>query len=53
MKLPDCEVVMLLPDAKSAGVHVPLGQKNSWMFRGVGSVPFGRRSVNSIEKPPL
>jgi hypothetical protein len=27
VKLPDCEVVMLLPDWKSAAVHTPLGQK--------------------------
>ena len=27
VKSPDCEVVMLLPELKSASVHVPLGQK--------------------------
>jgi hypothetical protein len=27
VKLPDCELVMLLPEAKSAAVHVPPGQK--------------------------
>ena len=53
MKLPDCELVRLLPEEKSAGVHVPLGQKYSWIFCGVGAVPFGRRSVKVCEKPPL
>jgi hypothetical protein len=34
-KLPDCEPVMLLPEARSVGVQVPLGQKKSWIFWGV------------------
>jgi hypothetical protein len=53
VKVPDCELIMLLPEAKSAGVHVPLGQKYSWIFRGVGAVPFGRREVKNCEKPPV
>jgi hypothetical protein len=52
VKLPDCEVVMLLPDEKSAAVQVPLGQKYSWIFWGVGSAPFGRAVIVS-EKPPM
>jgi hypothetical protein len=39
---PDCEVVKLLPEVKSAAVHTPLGQKYSWMFWGEGVIPFGR-----------
>jgi hypothetical protein len=27
VKVPDCELVMLFPEVKSAGWHVPLGQK--------------------------
>jgi hypothetical protein len=53
VKVPDCEVVMLLPEAKSAGVHVPLGQKYSWIFWGVGVIPFGRSWVKNSEKPPV
>lgn len=52
VKLPDCEVVKLLPDAKSAAVHVPLGQKYNWIFSGVGALPSGRRVVKNSEKPP-
>ena len=52
VKLPDCEVVMLLPDEKSAGVQVPVGQKYSWIFWGVGAVPFGSRELKKSEKPP-
>jgi hypothetical protein len=52
VKLPDCELVMLLPDLKSSAVHTPLGQKYSWIFKGVGAVPLGRRSVKVSEKPP-
>jgi len=29
VKVPDCELMMLLPDWKSAAVQVPLGQKYS------------------------
>jgi hypothetical protein len=53
VKLPDCELVMLLPEVKSAAVHTPVGQKYSWIFCGVGAIPFGRRSVRVTEKPPL
>jgi hypothetical protein len=53
VKLPDCELVMLLPDVKSPGTHVPPGQKYSWIFWGVGAVPLGRREVKNSEKPPL
>jgi len=42
VKLPDCEVVTFLPDAKSAGWQTPVGQKNSWIFCGVGAAPLGR-----------
>jgi hypothetical protein len=42
VKLPDCEVETFLPDAKSAAVQVPLGQKYSWIFCGVGAAPLGR-----------
>lgn len=52
VKLPDCEVVMLLPDEKSPATQVPLGQKYSWIFWGVGSAPFGR-AVIVCEKPPM
>jgi len=37
-----CEVETFLPDAKSAAVQVPLGQKYSWIFCGVGAAPLGR-----------
>jgi hypothetical protein len=53
VKVPDCELVMFLLELKSAATHVPLGQKNSWIFWGVGAVPFGRRAVKNSEKPPL
>jgi len=53
VKLPDCDVVTLLPDWKSAATQVPLGQKYNWIFCGVGAVPFGRRSVKVCEKPPV
>jgi len=53
VKLPDCEVVTFLPEAKSAGVQTTPGQKYSWIFCGVGVVPLGRRSVNVCEKPPV
>jgi hypothetical protein len=52
VKLPDWELVMLLPEEKSAAVHVPLGQKYSWIFCGVGAIPFGSWAVRNIEKPP-
>jgi len=53
VKLPDCELVMLLPDAKSAGVQTTPGQKYSWIFWGVGAAPPGRKSVIVCEKPPV
>lgn len=57
VKSPDCEVVMLFPEVKSAGVHVPLGQKYSWISSGVGAVsPAGfpvSVAVNVPEKPPM
>ena len=34
-KSPDCDVVRLLPEVKSAGWQVPLGQKKSWICPGV------------------
>jgi hypothetical protein len=52
VKVPDWELVMLLPELKSAAVHVPVGQKYSWIFWGVGAVPLGRMSVKVCEKPP-
>jgi len=52
VKVPDCELVMLLPDWKSACWHTPVGQKNSWIFCGVGAAPLGRRAVKNSEKPP-
>jgi hypothetical protein len=53
VKVPDCELVMLLPELKSASKHVPLGQKYSWIFWGVGVVPLGRLAVKNSEKPPV
>ena len=53
VKVPDCEVVMLFPDVKSAATHVPLGQKYSWIFWGVGAIPLGRFAVKNSEKPPV
>ena len=53
VKLPDCDVVTLLPDEKSPATQVPVGQKYSWIFCGVGAVPLGRRSVKVCEKPPV
>ena len=56
VKVPDCELVMLLPELKSAGWHVPLGQKNSWIFCGVGATgtpPTRIWLVKNSEKPPL
>jgi hypothetical protein len=59
VKLPDCELVMDLPEVKSAAVQVlpcpgliPV-QKKSWIFRGGGELPFGSKEVNKSEKPPL
>ena len=34
-KSPDCDVVTLLPEVKSAAMQVPLGQKKSWIWEGV------------------
>ena len=42
-----------LPDVKSDGWHTPVGQKKSWIFWGVGVIPFGRRPVRVSEKPPM
>jgi hypothetical protein len=53
LNVPDCELVMLRPEEKSVGVHVPLGQKKSWIFSGVGGMPFGRGCVRNSEKPPV
>jgi hypothetical protein len=53
VKVPDCELVMLFPEVKSAATHVPLGQKYSWIFWGVGVVPLGRSEVKNCEKPPV
>jgi len=53
VKVPDCELVMLFPEVKSAATHVPLGQKYSWIFCGVGAVPLGRSEVKNCENPPV
>jgi len=53
VKVPDCELVMLLPAVKSAGWQTPVGQKYSWIFWGVGVVPLGRSDVKNSEKPPV
>jgi hypothetical protein len=53
VKVPDCELVMLFDESKSAATHVPLGQKYSWIFWGVGAVPLGRSWVKNSEKPPV
>jgi hypothetical protein len=53
VKVPDCELKMLLPDVKSAAMQVPLGQKYNWIFAGVGAIPFGRVEVKNSEKPPV
>jgi hypothetical protein len=53
VKVPDCDVVMLLPDWKSAAVHVPAGQKYSWIFWGDGIMPLGSGAVKKSEKPPV
>jgi hypothetical protein len=50
---PESEVVILLPEVKSAVTHVPAGQKYSWIFWGVGAVPFGRSWDMKSENPPL
>ena len=34
-KVPEYEVVFVVPRAKSAAVQVPLGQKSSWSWAGV------------------
>jgi len=58
LKVPDCELVMLRPEPKSAAEHaLPFdtksGQKYSWIFCGVGVMPFGRLEVRNSEKPPV
>ena len=58
VKVPDCELVMFLPELKSAAEHaLPFdtksGQKYSWIFWGVGALPSGRSAVKNSEKPPL
>ena len=53
VKVPDCELVMDLPEVKSAGWHTPVGQKYSWIFCGVGAAPLGRSEVKNSEKPPV
>jgi hypothetical protein len=56
VKVPDCELIMDLPDRKSAATQVPLGQKNSWIFCGVGATntpPTRMLVVKNSEKPPV
>ena len=58
VKVPDCDVVKLLPELKSAAEQaLPFdtksGQKYSWIFWGVGAVPFGRIWEKNSEKPPV
>jgi hypothetical protein len=53
VKLPDCEVVMLLPDEKSDAWHVPVGQKYNWILSGVGAIPLGSVELKKSEKPPV
>jgi hypothetical protein len=57
-KVPDCKLVMLVPELMSAAEHaLPFdtksGQKYSWIFWGVGVEPFGRGVVRNSEKRPL
>jgi hypothetical protein len=57
VKLPDCELVMLLPEVKSAAEHaLPFvtqsGQKYSWIFWGVGGIPFGSEA-KELAKPAV
>ena len=50
-KSPDCDVVRLLPEAKSAGTQVLLGQKKSWICDGLWLATIPVNCPTHVEVP--